>query len=222
LHITQGRLSELERGKASFTAEQFLTILRIFNVPASEFVPPSGTAEAELQNAVARLGARHLLELDHSLPSERFREAHAAVREVLVDARSPRLIAGLAPVLVEHADTINLAKLALELNVVGLERRLFWLAENVHEAVRLAFRKQPQPARARQLRRARLVLSQFLQAPSPRHRKPDTIDLLDKSARSEDTIHELQAEASAISKRWNIATALQVSDFYDALEQSDV
>ncbi len=125
LHVTQGRLSDLERGKASFTAEQFLAILRIFNVPASEFVPPSESIESDLQNAVARLGARHLFEVDHVVPSERFREVHAVVREVLADARSPRMIAGLAPVLVEHADTINLAKLALDLNQIGLERRLY-------------------------------------------------------------------------------------------------
>src|SRR5687768_15567391 len=64
LNVTQGRLSDLERGKASFAAEQFLSILRIFNVPASEFMPSSGGMEAELQNALARLGARHLVEAD--------------------------------------------------------------------------------------------------------------------------------------------------------------
>lgn len=220
LHVTQGRLSDLERGKASFTAQQFLAILRIFNVPASEFVPPSESFESDLQNAVARLGARHLFEVDHVVPSERFREVHAVVREVLADARSPRMIAGLAPVLVEHADTINLAKLALELNQIGLERRLYWLVENVQEALRRALGDKPPPPRARQLRRAALTLGQFLAATAVRHRKPAEMDLLDKSARSQETVRELAAEASRISKRWKVATVIQVDDFYEALRQA--
>ena len=32
LDLSQSRLSEVERGDGSFTAEQFLTILRLFNV----------------------------------------------------------------------------------------------------------------------------------------------------------------------------------------------
>ncbi len=218
--MTQGRLSDLERGKASFTAEQFLAILRLFNVPASEFVPSSGSIESELQNAVARLGARHLLEVDHVVPSERFREVHAVVREVLADARSPRMIAGLAPVLVEHADTLNLAKVALELNQIGLERRLYWLVENVQEALRRALGDKPPAPRARKLRRAALTLGQFLAPTAARHRKPAEVDMLDKSARSEETVRELKAEASRISKRWNVATVIQVDDFYEALRHA--
>jgi transcriptional regulator with XRE-family HTH domain len=52
LKVAQGRLSDLELGKASLTAEQFLHILRIFNVPASEFMPSAGGVEQELQNAL--------------------------------------------------------------------------------------------------------------------------------------------------------------------------
>ena len=186
----------------------------------SEFVPASRSFESELQNAVARLGARHLVETDDIVPSERFREAHAVVREVLADARSPRMIAGLAPVLVEHSDSINLAKLALELNQVGLERRLYWLAENVQEALRRALRDKPPAARARKLLRAQLALGQFL-ATAPRHRKPAEVDLLDPNVRSDQTVRELKATASRISKRWSVATAIQVDDFCDALGQAD-
>src|ERR1035438_2790437 len=57
LHLSQSRLSEIEGGDGSFTAEQFLTILRLFNVAASEFVHEHADPTAELQNALARLGA---------------------------------------------------------------------------------------------------------------------------------------------------------------------
>ena len=37
LGLSQSRLSEIERGQGSFTAEQFLTILKLFNVPVTHF-----------------------------------------------------------------------------------------------------------------------------------------------------------------------------------------
>src|SRR5271163_926930 len=71
LRLSQSRLSEIERGSGSFTAEQFLTILKLFNVTASEFAPEPQGQESELQNALARLGALHLQESSDVLPSER-------------------------------------------------------------------------------------------------------------------------------------------------------
>ena len=62
LFISQNYLSELERGQGSFTAEQLLTILRFFNVPVDYFAPKAVPAEDQLQNSLARLGARHLAE----------------------------------------------------------------------------------------------------------------------------------------------------------------
>jgi len=37
LGLEQSRLSEIERGDVSFTAEQFVAILKLFNVPPSHF-----------------------------------------------------------------------------------------------------------------------------------------------------------------------------------------
>ena len=62
LRLSQSRLSEIERGSGSFTAEQFLTILKLFNVTASEFAPEGQAQDSELQNALARFGAVHLHE----------------------------------------------------------------------------------------------------------------------------------------------------------------
>ena len=58
LGLSQGRLSEIEGGKGSLTAEQFLLLLGLFNVGASRFWTAPADPEADLQNALARLGAR--------------------------------------------------------------------------------------------------------------------------------------------------------------------
>src|SRR5580658_8833730 len=65
LDLSQARLSEIEGGDGSFTAEQFLLLLKLFNVGASRFAPGAGASpghdrEAQIQNALARLGALHL------------------------------------------------------------------------------------------------------------------------------------------------------------------
>ena len=52
LGLSQNRLSEIERGGGSFSAEQFLRILRLFNVGASEFVASGHDRGLEVQNAL--------------------------------------------------------------------------------------------------------------------------------------------------------------------------
>src|SRR5262245_3590350 len=53
LHLSQNRLSEIERGGGSFTAEQFLAILKLFNIPVTHFAA-ARRRDMELQNALAR------------------------------------------------------------------------------------------------------------------------------------------------------------------------
>src|SRR5271154_2106763 len=62
LDLSQARLSEVESGDGSFTAEQFLLLLKLFNVGTSRFAPNAGASsghdrEAQIQNALVRLGA---------------------------------------------------------------------------------------------------------------------------------------------------------------------
>jgi transcriptional regulator with XRE-family HTH domain len=220
LGIAQGRLSDLERGKASFSAEQFLLLLRLFNVPASRFAGAPSSQELDLQNAVSRLGARHLVEHESVVPSERLRDVYRVVLEVLADPESPRLVTGLAPVLVENVDSLNFAKLALELRDVGLERRLFWLIDNVRDAVDRELSESPPASRARTLRRARVALGRASTMPLARTQDLSAVDLLDRTVRSEESVRELEAEASPASRRWNVTTALKPHDFYDALKQA--
>src|SRR5256885_1309157 len=83
LGLSQSRLSEIERGQGSFTAEQFIAILRLFNVPVTHFVSER-KASSEIQNALARLGAAQLQEDPNYLSSDLIREASDIVREVLI------------------------------------------------------------------------------------------------------------------------------------------
>jgi transcriptional regulator with XRE-family HTH domain len=221
LHLSQSRLSEIERGSGSFTAEQFLTILKLFNVTASEFAPETQGQDSELQNALARLGALHLNESSDVLPSERLSGVSDVIREALVGSESPRLVTALAPVLVGNIDHVNLKKLHLQLSEAGLGRRLAWLVENTLEAIR---RELPgvSPAPWRRLySRAQVVLGSFLDLVKVEsHEGTPAPDVLDPSIRSKQTLAEVTASVSPFSRRWGIVTTLQPQDFVEALRSA--
>jgi hypothetical protein len=121
--LSQSRLSEIERGGGSFTAEQLLQVLRLFNVTIDEFTEPR-TVEDELQNALERLGAHHLREVSGGLPSARLGSVRAAVRETLLSPRDSRLVLALTPVLLANLDALSLDLLHDELAAVGFPARL--------------------------------------------------------------------------------------------------
>jgi transcriptional regulator with XRE-family HTH domain len=222
LGISQGRLSELERGNGSFTAEQMFFMLTLFNVPASNFAPPTLDHDAQIQNALARHGAGHLHQSSDVLPIEGLDDVGELVREALLGG-SPRHLTALAPVLVGNIDRVNLRRLRAELVDAGLERRLAWLVENTLVAVRGELpRSLPRPLSQR-YRRAEAVLDLFMdfatlqsanQARSGGDAQPD---LLDATIGSPKTRRKVAAASSAISQRWGIITSLQPEDFVDAL-----
>lgn len=225
LHLSQGRLSQIERGGGSFTAEQFLQLLKLFNVAVDHFEPTNPTTDAALQNTLARLGATHLRESDDVLPSQRLRDVQAVVREVLISEQSSRLVTALAPVLVRNIEVVNLPRLQLLLAEVGLERRLAWLADNTLEAIRTELPNAPH-AVATDYRRAQVLLESFLEiAAAAQAAKPavaKAADVLDPSIRSKETLAEVTASASAASKRWGIITELLPEDFALALRAAHV
>lgn len=217
LGLSQARLSEIERGDGSFTAEQLLDVLRLFNVPVDHFAPKSGSATASLQNALARLGATHLRESTEVLPSERLNEVHEVVREVLVSAESPRLIAALAPVLVGNIERVSLNGLWGDFREIGLERRVGWLVEETLLALRQ--RGDPPRALARQYRRAAVLMSSLLSVwkPALSTRPEQAPDILDANLRSANSIAQVRDRRSASARAWNIVTTLQTNDFVEAL-----
>ncbi|MEP7124335.1 MAG: helix-turn-helix transcriptional regulator [Byssovorax sp.] len=227
LGLSQGRLSELERGNGSFTAEQLLFMLKLFNVTASHFAPPTVDHDAQIQNALARLGAVHLRESSDLVPYEQLDDLGEVVREALL-AGAPRLLTALAPVLVRNINRVHLGKLRIDLAQAGLERRLAWLVENTLVAVRAELtRSLPRPL-AQRYRRADTVLEMFLElATSQAAQQAFTAgsappDLLDATISSAKTRHAVAASSSAISQRWRIITSLQPDDFIEALRAANV
>ncbi|MCX5796960.1 MAG: helix-turn-helix transcriptional regulator [Elusimicrobia bacterium] len=222
LGLSQNRLSEIEHGKGSLTAEQLLTILKTFNVSLDQFVPAKTETVGELQNALARLGAAHLVESHDVLPTERLKDALDVIRETLASYESPRQIVALAPVLANHAEGLNLAKLKFDLDQVGLGLRLGWVLENTLAALKAELAGKPTAEWARKYGTAGFLLSDFLSdawpkaGPSrPGAGKADKI--IDRGIASEKTLEEVRAAASSISRRWGIVSRIHVADFVEAL-----
>jgi transcriptional regulator with XRE-family HTH domain len=215
LGLSQNRLSEIERGEGSFTAEQLLLIMKLFNVPPSHFARDARDPTAEVQNTLARLGAAHLYEAD-ALPSVRLTEAGSAIREALTIA-APRLVTAIAPVLIRNADQLNLAKIHADLAALGFERRLPWVVENTLEAVRIRYLDGVEATNvARETARLQLFLD-FVKAPTDIER----VDIVDPDVRTSKSVAQLERDASAISKRWGIVSTLKPDDFAAALEHLD-
>lgn len=216
LYLSTSRLSEIERGGGSFTAEQLLLILKIFNVPASHFANAEhDDHSSQLQNAVARLGGRHLHEGTDSTPSELLHDAHITIREVLLDG-SPRLITALAPVLVRNIQHLNLARVHADLTDVGHWNRLGWLIDNTLYAIEDLLPSKP---RDLILVEAHLRLGLFAKRlRDHRTEKPPIEDILDASIRSERTLNQVRKAASSISKEWRVVTSIQPHDFIKALK----
>lgn len=230
LGLSQGRISQLERGRGSFSAEQFLLILQMFNVGASAFVRPEAkpAPDAALQNVLARLGALHLNESDELLPSERLEELDRLVCETLLTAESPRLITALAPVLVRNADKLDAVKFsARAAKSERLTGRLRWLIENTRAALTLELTRPLPREWARLYRRADVRLALLEDAIALRAvkvREPhggetplSQLDVLDADIVSEKSLAQVARDSSPLSRRFLIATALQPEDFADAL-----
>jgi transcriptional regulator with XRE-family HTH domain len=222
LGVTQGYLSKLERGRAAFTAQQLFVILRHFNVPLDRFSPPGEEVGGQIQNALAREGASHLLESDSLLPSDRLRGAAEAIREALVSAQSARQVAAIAPVLVEHAGSLNLSQLRTEFRVLGLENRYGWAIESVREALRLeGERDLPREWRLK-YRRAEVALDAFFaplfgRGAGLNAEKPVAPDILDPGIASAETLRAVSENLSPIAKRWRVITSIETQDFVRAL-----
>ncbi|HEX6242783.1 MAG TPA: helix-turn-helix transcriptional regulator [Polyangiales bacterium] len=218
LGLSQARLSEVERGRGSFSAEQLLEIFRLFNVGPSHFA--AGTARAshedQLWNAAARLGASHLAESEDVLPSHHMQQVHEVVREGLVQVGSPRLLTALSAVLVARADELQLHHLEEQLARLGLSHRLGWLVDNTRDALQGLLSASPTRAAALRYRRAAVVLSTWLEAPRPA-RTAQAADVLDADIRSAKSRAAAEQQRSQISRRWGVLSELQPEDFARAI-----
>ncbi|OGR53091.1 MAG: hypothetical protein A2049_05060 [Elusimicrobia bacterium GWA2_62_23] len=214
LGISQNRLSEIERGDGSFTAEQLVLVISTFNLQLDYFSVSRQKAGAELQNTLARLGAGHLRE-DSSLGAfESSKRVDEVILEALIAADSPRQVAAVAPVLVAQIERVNLGRLRLKAAEAGYEARLGWALENVLGAIRAELPRVGQAWRLK-CRRAELLIGAALAAwPAP---KPGAEDILDREILSEEGAAEARAARSAVARKWGIVTRITAEDFNEAL-----
>lgn len=222
LAITQGQLSKLERGDGEFTASQLVTLLKRFNVTLDDLSSTVATADAQLQNALARQGAVHLAEMPDLLPSEKLRTAGIAVREALVSADSARQVAAIAPVFVVHAGQINLARLRNEFAELGLENRFCWAIESTLAAIRTELpRVQAREWRVKYQRAITIIESSFSafldRAPQHTSGPSAAFEVLDPEITTRETLDEIVRGVSPIAKKWRIATMITDEDFARAL-----
>jgi transcriptional regulator with XRE-family HTH domain len=218
LGLSQNRLSEVERGRGSFTAEQLLVLLRLFNVPVAELDPIAPVDQrTRLQNELALLGAIHLRESESVLLGDEAQDVVAVLRDALISG-DPRLVTASAPVLVEHIDRGVLSRLDLELRLAGRSLRAPWLVDNVRAALRLQLAGRLDRKWVSRYRRAELVLDTYLEGWSTPEAQGVHLDILDTNIRSKRTIEEVKARRSKQSARWGIVTGLQPDDFARALE----
>jgi transcriptional regulator with XRE-family HTH domain len=225
LGLSQGRFSVIERGEGSFTAEQLLVMLRLFNVAATDFAPKPRDETLGVQNALVRLGATHLVESQEVGPREDLLRASDAIFWTLVEAPAARLITALAPILVLHIEDVSLKRLEAQLRELRLERRLFWLVDNTRTALKEEHEASLSRVWKVRYRRASTVLDAFLDSvPTPSHsrarRRAPALDIFDRSIRSRETLEASTHEASPAAKRWGIVTSLRTEDFAVALREA--
>lgn len=226
LDLSQARVSEIESGKGSLSAEQFLLLLGHFNIPVDRFVGRRSDTHSELQNIISRLGAHHLAESTREVPSESLASFYSAVKEVVVTGGPARLLTALAPVIVNHADPSAFNKLRLEFLQLGLIHRWAWVLDNTLHAVRNELynaSKEPEEAFRRLYRRAEFSIQQILSFPwfsQESSQDRTTIDPLDYPIRNQKSLEELFGRSSDISRKWRIASATQPQDFIEALRQA--
>lgn len=217
LDISQPRLSGIERGQYSLTAEQMLHLLKIFNIDTNTFAGDDNNSQS-LQNALVRFGARHLREYRSVLPDSRLSTPVQAIIEVLLEPSSKRHVASLCPILVWSIDEIAPNKIQHLLAQTGLLNRFPWLVENT--LIALSEVKEPQSRDWRlRWRRARVVLSTLGYEPD----EDALLDSFDTGIRSQAGFDRVWQRASETSTLWRIISTLTEDDFSHALARaSDV
>ena len=222
LSICQSQLSRIEKGDRSFSAEQLLLIMQLFCASPALFADQPPDRLSRLQNALARLGARHLHESDLVLPDSLSDDAEKIIAEALASGE-PRLTTALAPVLVSCIEQLRLARLHLDLCRAGLDRRLPWLCQNAILAIDSELITGGSRDWQDDALRAALVIDLFLGSLTPPADLASAAwDVLDAGIRSKETANMVIQSASVPSRRWRIVTSLAPEDFARALRDTRI
>jgi transcriptional regulator with XRE-family HTH domain len=219
LGISQSRLSEIEQGKGSITAEQFIVMLQFFNLPISHFVKQEKASfEDQLQNRLIQLGGTQLREKADVLPSEKLSDVCAVILESLISGFTSRRLMALVPVIIKHIDQASLKFIESKLKELGLENRLYWLMNGVGNALHM--RLQLYVSREYKLlyKKAEIEFSLWGLYEFANIKKVREIeDVLDQNIMSQKTLDQVRTSRDALAKTWNIVTRVTQENFSNAL-----
>lgn len=225
LDLSQSRLSEIEQGKGSLSAEQLILVLSLFNLPLHQFLPPAeATYENNLQKALAQFGAKHLKESPQILFTQQQENLFQLICDTITNGNSGRLIASLAPVLVKNIQGIQLRRLDQKFTELGLQQRFCWVVEGTEIAVKKATQHKLSSSIQKEYKLFLLRAGHWLflkkKEISPTvHLELE--DILDTDILSKKTLTEVRNARDALAKRWNIVTRIRLEDFYNALVESE-
>ncbi len=219
LGISQSRLSEIEAGKGSISAEQLITLIQTCNVPLSYFVKTKPTdPEAPLRNAIARLGGTQLTEDPNVLPSEKLNDLYIVIFETLVSGASSRLIISLVPVIINNASNIHFDRILKKMQEYKLENRLFWIGDGIIRALNKRLGTFVPREQSRLYGKAKTVLNNFFWSNlDDTHGQNCPEDLLDSDITSQKTLDQLKESRDDLAKKWHIITRITENDFYQSL-----
>lgn len=219
LGVSQSRLSEIESGKGSISAEQLIILMQTFNVPLSHFVKTKpADPDAQLRNAISRLGGSQLIENPDVLPSEKLNEVSTVITETLISGISSRLITNLVPTIVNNIRNFSFIRTLIKLKEYGLQNRLFWIADGLLWALNKRLSIFVPKDRLLLYRQAKTVLENFF---NPQLLCAYTYnlqeDILDPDITSQKTLEQTKKSRDDIAKKWRIVTRITADDFYQSL-----
>lgn len=223
LDISQPRLSEIERGNGSLSAEQFLILLREFNLNIQDFISEKESIEQTLQNTLFRLGSTDLNTIP-GLPSERIKTINEAIIETLCDASSSRLIINLIPIIIKNSAQIDEYKLNSKLEGLGYKNRLKWIIEGSWNVLRIRLENYL----PRNIQKLYRVADVRLGGPVRISNALRTIgrfdipeDVLDADITSQKTLDAVKEKRDELAKKWKIVTRITQQDMLNVLIVSE-
>jgi transcriptional regulator with XRE-family HTH domain len=220
LGTSQSRLSVVERGEGSISAEQLLTAMQLFGVPAERFRPAGVTRAGVMARARALLGSPDAVGAPSVEP--RADAAQALLVEVLLAPRQVTHLQVLAPLLVRNLDLIALPRVYERLEQRGRGARLGWLADAVAAAIQAL--STPLPGAwdplARHAEVALYAFSTQLQDARDRSERSRLLveDVLETGLCSAVKLEALRRENGVEAKAWGIVTGCGVAGFAKALQ----
>ena len=226
ISLSQSRLSEIEKGKGSITAEQLITLIQAFNLPLSHFIKTKSVdPEPQLQNALARLGSPQLQEDPEVLPSEKLNNVDTVISETIIHGASARLITSLVPVMVRQAFSIDFHKLKKKLGEFGLDNRLYWIVDGTLRALHRRLESYTPRPLLLLYRKAQVTFqgSVWLRDVSSEilRKTHYSEDILDANISSQKTLDQIREERDELAHQWNIVTRIKKEDFYQALVEAE-